>query len=135
MKNRSLAFIVAVLSLFTLFVAGNKVLAAFDPLGDTCKDNPSATVCVDAQNAQGDTAQSNHIYGKNGIFTKGASIISIIVGIGSVIMLVVTGIKFITSGGNAQQVAGARRTALFAVVGVVVALIAQSIIIFVLNKL
>jgi len=53
----------------------------------------------------------------------------------AVLMIVLAGLRFITGQGNPQEVAKARNTILFALIGLVVALIAEAIVALVLNKL
>lgn len=63
------------------------------------------------------------------------SIMSFVIGLTAVIMLIIGAISMSTSGGDPQKVANARNTILYALIGVVVAVIAQTIVAFVLNKL
>ncbi len=125
------------ISLISLFVVLFAVLApvtyAFDPFGDVCEGASDATVCTEKEEPQDIT--SNRIYGRDGVFTKAVNIISIAIGIAAIVMVFIGSFKFIMSGGDANQAASARRTVTFAIVGVVVALFAQVIILFVLNKL
>lgn len=60
--------------------------------------------------------------------------LSIIVGLVSVVMIMIGGIRFVTSQGNAQSVTAARNTVLFAIVGLVVTIMAQLIIKFVIGR-
>lgn len=53
----------------------------------------------------------------------------------SVLMIVVGGLMFVTSGGNPQEVTKARETIIYAVVGLVVSLVAEALVAFVLGKL
>jgi magnesium-transporting ATPase (P-type) len=62
-------------------------------------------------------------------------ILSIIIGVASVIMIMLGGFWLITANGDAQAVARARGTVLYALIGLVVAAIAQGLVMFVLNKL
>ena len=62
-------------------------------------------------------------------------ILSLIVGIVAVIVLIISGFRFITSGGDAQQVQGARNGIIYAIVGIVVVIFAQAIVAFVINRL
>lgn len=62
------------------------------------------------------------------------NIFSWIVGIIAVIMIIVGGLKYITSGGDSGNVTGAKNTILYAVVGLVVVALAQFIVRFVLDK-
>lgn len=107
--------------------------AQFDPFNGVCNGVTDSTVCEDSNVAQ--SPGSNAIYGRDGVLTKAANIVSIVVGIASVIMIVVGGFKYVTSGGDSGQATSARRTVMFAVVGVLVALFAQAIILFVFDRL
>lgn len=62
------------------------------------------------------------------------NIFSAIIGIAAVIMILVAGIKFVVSGGEASNVNAARSTILYAIVGLVVAVLAQVIARFALDK-
>lgn len=62
------------------------------------------------------------------------NLFSIIVGVISVIMIIIGGLKYITSGGDSGNVTGAKNTILYAVVGLVVVALAQFIVRFVLAK-
>jgi cytochrome bd-type quinol oxidase subunit 2 len=62
------------------------------------------------------------------------NILSVMVGIVAVIMIIVGGLKFITSGGEASKAAAARNTLIYAIVGILVAVLAQVLVHFVLNK-
>lgn len=63
------------------------------------------------------------------------SILSWIVGIVSVIMIIIGGFQFITSGGDAQKAAKGRQTILYAIVGLVIVAFAQIIVRFVLARI
>lgn len=58
----------------------------------------------------------------------------IIVGLISVFMIIYGGLKYITSGGNDNAIKSARNTILYAVIGLVIVVIAQAIVSFVLNR-
>ncbi len=102
-------------------------------LADICSDTPQATVCKQAP--QTGNTQSNKIYGPNGIFTKGVGIMSVLIGIAAVFVFILGGFKMISAAGNASEIAAARRTILFALVGMGTALFAQAMIRFVLDNL
>lgn len=61
-------------------------------------------------------------------------IISYIIGIAAVIVLIIAGLEMIIGGGNAQSIASARNSVIYALVGIVVAVLAQSIVVFVLKN-
>lgn len=62
------------------------------------------------------------------------TILSFIVGAVSIIMVMVGGFKYVTSGGDSNKVASAKSTILYAIVGIVITVMAQVIVRFVLNK-
>ncbi len=61
-------------------------------------------------------------------------IFSLVVGIAAIIMIIVSGLKFIISGGESSNINAARSTLLYAVIGLVVVALAQFIVRFVLAK-
>lgn len=61
------------------------------------------------------------------------NIFSIVVGVVAVIMIIVGGFKYITSGGESSNVSGAKNTLIYAIVGLVIVAIAQFIVHYVLN--
>lgn len=93
--------------------------------GGTAKDS---AICVDRKKTD------NPLTGTNGLILKIADIVAVIAGIAAVIMLIVSGLRFIQAGGNAEAVAGARRGLLYALVGIVVIMLSRAIIGFVLSK-
>lgn len=62
------------------------------------------------------------------------SILLFVIGSISVIMIVVGGIRYVLSNGNAAQINSAKDTVLYAVIGLVVALMAYAIVGFVLGQ-
>jgi len=60
-------------------------------------------------------------------------ILSFVVGVVAIIMIVVSGLKFMTSGGDAQKAATAKTTLTYALVGLAVAALAQVLVRFVLS--
>lgn len=62
------------------------------------------------------------------------NLISIAVGIVAVIMIIVGGFRYITSGGNQEGIKSAKNTLLYALIGLVIVALAQVIVKFVLNK-
>ena len=63
------------------------------------------------------------------------NLLSAVVGIVAVIMIIVGGFRYITSGGNDTSVTAAKNTILFAIIGIVVAFLAYAIVNFVTNAL
>jgi hypothetical protein len=72
--------------------------------------------------------------GLNGLITNIVNIFSIIVGIVAVVMIIIGGFRYITSGGDSGNVTAAKNTILYAVIGLVIVALAQFIVRFVLSK-
>lgn len=62
------------------------------------------------------------------------NIFSVVVGIIAVVMIVYGGFKFITSGGDSGKVTSARNTIIYAIIGLAIVALAQTIAKFVLEK-
>ncbi len=61
-------------------------------------------------------------------------VLSLIVGIVSVIMIIIGGLRYITSSGDSTNVTNAKNTILYAIVGLVIVLFAQTIVRFVVGR-
>lgn len=84
-----------------------------------------------AQGAQ----QPAQLFGSAGIFTVISNAMLFLVGALSVIMLIIGGLRYVISGGNTSAITGAKNTVLYAIVGLIVALVSYSVINFVLVSL
>lgn len=62
------------------------------------------------------------------------NILSWIVGVASVVMIVIGGLKYVTSNGDSGGIASAKNTIIYAIVGLVIAIFAQAIVQFVIGK-
>jgi len=69
------------------------------------------------------------------IWTRIINILLVVIGMISVIMIVVGGIRYTVSAGDPKAVTDAKNTILYAVVGLVVAALAGAIVNFVLGRL
>ncbi|HSW66014.1 MAG TPA: hypothetical protein VLI54_02665 [Bacillota bacterium] len=79
------------------------------------------------------TTGQDPIGGRNGILYKVAAILSIIAAIGAVIVIIIAGFMYVTSGGDANKAGSARKAIIGAVVGLVVIALANAFIAFVIN--
>jgi hypothetical protein len=75
------------------------------------------------------------IFGNGGIFTTIVNVALFIIGALSVMMLIYGGIRYVISAGDAKKVESAKNTILYAVVGVIIAVLAYAIVNFVLTTL
>ena len=75
------------------------------------------------------------LLGNEGIFTNITNTILYVVGIISVIMLIFGGLRYVVSGGDSKKVTDAKNTVLYAIIGLVIAILSYAIVNFVLNAI
>lgn len=68
------------------------------------------------------------------IITNIVNILSILVGAIAVIMIIIGGLRYITSGGDSGSVASAKNTIVYAVVGIIIVVFAQLIVNFAITE-
>ena len=89
-------------------------------------ENPSSSSCNNGPNGVDQV---------NRILRKIVNFLSALVGVVAVIMIIVGGFRYITSGGNDTSVTSAKNTILYAIIGLVIVALAQVLVRFVLDKL
>lgn len=87
---------------------------------------------AEAARAEGMPAE---LIGADGVFTRFTNIALYVVGAISVIMLIWGGLRYITSGGDSKKVTDAKNTVLYAIIGLIIAVLAYAIINFVLTTI
>ena len=102
------------------------VAAAYDPIAESCKVDPTSELCKN---------KSDNLFGPDSIWTKIVNTLIYITGAIAVIMIVVGGMRFTLSGGDAAGTKSARETIIYAVVGLGVAIMSYAIVNFVLSRL
>jgi len=85
----------------------------------------NSTPCTDS-NTTG--SQFQHL------LTLVINVFSIIVGFIAVVMIIYGGVKYITSGGDSNNISGAKNTIVYAIIGLVIVALAQVIVHFVLSQ-
>ncbi len=112
--------------------ASAATVSAAEILNQACTGEAAqSAVCKSA--AQ--TGTNNPISGKQGILAKVSRVLGYIIGIGSVIVLVVGGLNYVTAAGNAEKSAKAKARITYAVVGLLVALLSWTIAAFFTHRL
>lgn len=86
-----------------------------------------------ATSAKGEDQQEN-LFGDGGLFQTITNVLLFIIGAISVIMLIIGGIRYVVSGGDSSAVTGAKNTILYAVIGIVVAILAYAMVNFVITS-
>ncbi len=89
---------------------------------------------ADGANAAKGKDMVTDLFGETGTFRTLTNVLLFLIGAISVIMLIVGGLRYVVSGGDSTAVANAKNTILYAVVGIVVAILAYAIISFVITS-
>lgn len=108
-------------------------LAQFDPFKQVC-NTPQNEGAGSATACQANGAE-NPLTGPNGVISRVTAILSIVLGIVSVIFIIYAGIKYITANGDSSAISSAKSTIIYALVGLVTALLARPLINMVLSRI
>jgi hypothetical protein len=122
------------IALSSLLMCGLIVLPAM-PASAALFDNSKNSACSGLA-ASDNPVECDKTAGKSldTLIKLGLNIFSLAIGIAAVIMIMVGGMKYIISSGDANNVSSAKNTILYALVGLVVAALAQFVVKFVLVK-
>lgn len=126
--SRLISILMGLTTGLLIFSAGSAL--AFNPFNGACSSSGASqrSVCQT-------TTSSNPLIGPGGVINKIVNIISIVGGIAAVIIIIVGGLEYVTSGGDPQRTNTAKNTILFAIIGVVVIALAQIIVNYVLYNI
>lgn len=94
----------------------------------------AVTLREGAEAARCDGCPEN-LFGDTGVFKQITNVVLYIVGVIAVIMLIIGGIKYVVSGGDAKKVTDAKNTVLYAIIGLIIAFLAFAIVNFVITTL
>ena len=89
---------------------------------------------ADGASAAKGTGQAADLFGQTGTFRTLTNVMLYLIGAISVIMLIVGGLRYVISGGDSTAVQNAKNTILYAVVGIIVAILAYAVVSFVINS-
>jgi hypothetical protein len=93
----------------------------------------SLSISDGANSARG-TDQVVTLFGSTGIFTTLSNVMLFVVGAISVVMVIIGGLRYVISGGNNTNVTAAKNTILYAVVGLVISIMAYAIVNFIIGS-
>lgn len=137
---------ISILSFFALFIfsvplvvtggvamAAPAVTPATPQSVQTCLNQGSSLVLPDGTVAcknPSDTPGSS----LTDFIAKALNVLSIVVGAIAVVMIIIGGFRYVTSGGKEEGVKGAKNSILYALIGLVIVALAQIIVRFVLTR-
>ena len=135
-KLKMVVISLASMFMFTAPLAVGSVVSAANPNPQTglCTGANTLTVPPSGGAGGGCSQIKDNNTDVNDLITKIINWISVLVGVVAVIMIIVGGFRYITSGGSPDKVTGAKNTILYGLVGLVIVALAQVIVRFVLKN-
>jgi hypothetical protein len=107
------------------FMAAMPAAASVDAFPN-CKPGDTSVVCK---------ATSDKLFGPGSLWTNILDTFTFLIGGIAVLMIIIGGIRYITSAGDQNGITAAKNTILYAVIGLVVAMLAYSIVHFVISNI
>lgn len=103
----------------------------YDPFGGVCSGDQAkgSSLCQ----GQGDSSQ-NPLTGPKGLIRGIANILAIVSGLAAVIMIIIAGFRYITSGGEAAKTKEAKEMITGAIVGLLILTLASAFISFIIGR-
>jgi len=118
--------IASLVALFFLFLPATAF--AYNPLTQACTGaGNGSSACSGGTN--------DPVSGPNGVLKKITIIVATIAGIAAVIIIIISGLRFVMAGGDSQKIASARSAIIGALIGLVIIVLSASIITFVVSKI
>ncbi len=134
MKN---LFVFLTISFSVFVVAAPVAFAQVNITEDVCSgqlgNGDVPAICTDIES--GKSTGNNPLYGENGILTKAMRILSVVIGIISVIIMIYSGIQIMLTQGDSAKFNKERNQIIYAVVGLVIAASARIIVEFAVKRI
>lgn len=115
-----------------LALVASAVVAPVQPVAAVDCD-PANGLTGSADCAQGEGQADELFEGDGAVFRTVTNVLLFIIGAVAVIMLVIGGIRYTISNGDQNQVTAAKNTILYAIIGIVVAILAYAAVNFVIE--
>lgn len=124
-----------ILAVLVIVFVSMVALAPVVRAADTSPSELSNQACEGVIAVAGGTCGIDDSSGKvNTLVNTIINIFSWVVGVLAVIMLIYGGFRFVTSAGDSAKLTSARQTIIYALVGLVIVVLAQTVVKFVLSK-
>lgn len=117
-----------IIASIVLVVFTSVAITGLQPVYADCTSSNSAK--NEVLKGIGETGTDCNTSGVDRFISGVIRIISYIAGIAAIIAIILSGFKYITSGGDTNKIASAKNTLIYALVGVVVAVLAQLLVNF-----
>ncbi len=130
-KSILLTFAATLATLLPAVALPVAVHAAADIQGSVCSGAELKFSSTPGTCSSTTTGAENKI---NQMVTLIINIFSVLVGIIAVIMIIIGGIKYVTSGGEANNITSAKNTIMYAIIGLIIVALAQILVRYVLAR-
>ena len=128
----------AVMALTLAFVGAGVAMAPAYADYDTCMQTATTAAekakCGMADTGQKQTDSSGQEVKLESTVTKVINAVLYVIGILAVVMVIIGGVQYTTSGGDQAAVTKAKNTILYGIIGLVIAILAYAIVNFVITK-
>lgn len=125
-------FLTLFIALFAFLLVTSTAHAAFDPFENTC----DGTVATNDSSVCQDKDKGNNLNGSaDGIIPKVANIVAAVGGVIAVVFIMVNGITIMTSTGDSSKISKARDGLIYAAIGLIVIVLARTIIYVIMRYL
>lgn len=134
--NKLLVKLVMVFSLLSIVFLSSTALAikCSDCSGSNTLSSQQAIECGTSCASGNDQTPAQAKNQINNTIASVINVLSAVAGIGAVVMIIIGGFRYITSGGSSEKITSAKNTIIYAIVGLIVVALAQVIVHFVLQK-
>ena len=122
------------ISIVVVSLLGFMSLSPVTVLADCDATTTAGAIACGSDESAGVPSSSNPTDSLDSTISDILNVLSVAIGIIAVVMLMIGGFRYITSGGVAERVATAKKTILYAMVGIAVVALSQTIAKFVLDK-
>lgn len=124
--------LLVIVSVLVASILPVSVLAPQSALAQDASSQASCKALKDINpNSTGCAASDGQV---NKIIRVALQMLSIVAGVIAVIMVIVSGLKYVTSQGDSNQISSAKNSLIYAIVGIVVVVFAQIIVQFVVDS-
>ncbi len=138
---RRFIMIAGLLGIVLLATVPASTAMAFDLFGGVCNQNGAggSAVCQDSKSGNCPSGtpncDSNPITGSDGLLVHITDIAAFVAGAAAILLIIIGGLRYITSSGNTEKANSARSTIINALIGLAVIVLATSLITYVVDRL
>jgi len=123
----------AIIAVFSMLNAVSVSALALSPSHAFAISGPANEACTGVGLVSGGGCGDNGTQVSNTLGTM-INVFSAIIGFIAVIMIIVAGLQFMTANGNTQNITKARTSLMYAIIGLIIVVLAQALVHFVINQ-